>query len=168
MGVFVTGAETCCFWALAVLFLGKTVMENPPAWHSSHNYWWKLKVQTHATASDVTPDLISIGCHKSLKTSFIVAFGSWTMCWCSAKRVRYPGKKTPQHFSSLFLFFITLSSPRFVLSFPLSSPVEMKDRHWGSGGQALAQLSNHYHSSFSSSPALTGHLSAGCRLWPLH
>lgn len=162
MGVFVT--LRLVFVHSLFFFSGR------PSWKIlQHNYWWNLKVQKHATASDVPPDLISIGCHKSLKTSFIVAFSCRTMCWCSAKRVRYPEKKNTSAFLLPLSFLLLSPLPAsFFLSFPLTSSVEMKDRHWGSGGQALAQLSNHHHSSFFSSPALTGHLSTGCWLWPLH
>lgn len=72
------------------------------------------------------------------------------MCWCSAKRAVILKKKAVL----LPLFFLLLSPLPPLLSSPLLSSVEMKDRHWGGGGQALAQLSNHYFCAFSS-----------CRRW---
>lgn len=70
-----------------------------------------------------------------------------------------------------FLSYFPWSFPFLLLSTPTSSSV--KDRHQGTGGQALAHLSNHYLCSFSSllsffSPPspLTSHLSAAWRPWP--
>lgn len=88
-------------------------------------------------------------------TEIFIHFSRRTMCWCSAKNVLS---------SALLLLSLITPLPHFLLHFS----AEMKDGHWESGGQALAQLSNHYRSSFSSSPPLTGHPSTGHRFWPLH
>lgn len=98
-------------------------------------------------------DLRRRRCHESLRPSSPPAA---QQCADGAKKRVILSTPTP----------LSLITP--LLHFLLHFSAQMKDGRWDSGGQALAQLSNHYRSSFSSSPPLTDHLSTGRRYWPLH